>query len=77
MPAEAVKGPWFDIPAFTHSSQCRSCKAVVYWVLTPAGKRMPVDCDVDGGHEPTIYEPGHGVSHFSTCPDRDEWRKPR
>lgn len=42
---------------------CRSCKAAVLWCVTPAGKRSPVNAD--------------GTSHFSTCPQADNWRKPR
>jgi hypothetical protein len=75
--SDAERGPWFDVPAGTRPSQCRSCKAVVYWIETAAGRKMPVDVDVPGGYEPRVGEEGHGVSHFSTCPDRDEWRKPK
>lgn len=77
----AVNGPWFDVPAGTRPSECRSCKATVFWIETDYGKRMPVDCDVAGGYEPGPRSPrgdhldGHGVSHFSTCPDADTWRK--
>lgn len=79
----AVKGPWFDVPAGTKPSECRSCRATIYWIETPNGKRMPVDCDVDGGSEPWKGVPGdgerdgHGVSHFATCEQADEWRKLR
>lgn len=46
---------------------CRSCSAKTIMVRTAMGKAMPVDVPVDG--EPII-------SHFSTCPQSKEWRKP-
>ena len=42
-------------------SQCRSCQAVIFWGETPNGRRAPFDPD--------------GQSHFSTCPDRRQWRR--
>lgn len=69
-----TKGPWFDVPAGTREAECRSCSAEVYWIVTKNDRRMPVDCSVPGGWAPTDKEGGHGVSHFSTCPDRDRWR---
>lgn len=31
--------------------ECRSCKALMFWVITPRGKKMPVDAkpDPNGG----------------------------
>jgi hypothetical protein len=40
---------------------CRSCSAKIMWTTTPRGKRAPLNAD--------------GTSHFSTCPQRDTWRK--
>lgn len=68
---------FFAVPAATSPGQCRSCKAVVFWIETGSGKKMPIDCDVDGGAEPSARSGGQGVSHFVTCPDRDTWRKSR
>lgn len=68
---------FFDVPAGTRAAQCRSCKAVIYWIELPSGKRMPVDCDVDGAYEPTEREDGSGVSHFATCPDAAHHRRPQ
>lgn len=45
------------------SARCRSCSALICWVRTPHGKRMPIDPD--------------GTSHFATCPQADAWRRPR
>lgn len=53
----------FEIPPNVGPSQCKSCSAVIYWVK-PDGYRTtahPVNPD--------------GYSHFSTCPNADEWRK--
>jgi hypothetical protein len=74
-------------------SKCGSCRAPVVWVITAAGRKMPVDAvPVDDGDfyagedgRYTKVQPfgdaPEGVdrftSHFVTCPDRDEWRKPR
>lgn len=83
---------WVEVPANTPAAQCRSCHQTIYWVCTFSGKRMPVDCDVEGGQRPrrpapqgddghgpgmTFGMPGRGVSHFATCGDADRWRKPR
>ena len=51
----------FEIPAGTPSAVCRGCRATIYWIVTAAGRRMPVDAD--------------GVSHFATCPDHAKFRK--
>lgn len=73
---------YFDVPAGTPRAECRSCHAPVYWIATAAGKRMPVDCAVDGGANPFKGVPGDGgerdgkgVSHFVTCPNADLHRK--
>lgn len=54
-------------------SACRSCKAPVTWVITAAGKKMPID-----GHLlDSAFEPGAHVSHWSTCPDAAKFRRPK
>lgn len=64
------------IPAGTTPKRCRSCKAEVYWVDGPNGKRVIVSAAVGvGGLPPTDTEPGHGVSHFADCPQAAEWRR--
>jgi hypothetical protein len=75
--AAAPRGPFFVVPAGTRASECRSrnCRAEVYWIVTDNNRRMPVDCDVPGGSEPTAREPGQGVSHFATCADADNFRR--
>jgi len=53
---------------------CKSCTAPIYWITTVNGKNMPVNREVKvilddmgkliRGHE----------SHFSTCPQGQQWR---
>lgn len=81
---------FYDVPAGTRSSICsgESCGADIYWIITSNGKKMPVDCAVEGGHTPTakldplqldlvgevtIERDGRGVSHFQTCTDADRF----
>lgn len=61
----------YEIPAGTPLDQCRSCKEPIYWIKTPAGRRMPVDPKPgpEGGDTFT------GTSHFATCKDAKAWRK--
>lgn len=51
----------FEIPEGTPMATCSSCRANVRWITTANGKKMPCDDD--------------GVSHFVTCPNRDQHRK--
>ena len=64
----------FDIPATVTPGSCSSCRAPIVWIITKAGKRMPVDWDSS-----TVELDGvrRGVSHFSTCPQADAHRKSR
>ncbi|MES2210935.1 MAG: hypothetical protein V4515_12255 [Chloroflexota bacterium] len=61
-----------DVPAFVgwtvpegwtpdNIGRCRSCSAEVLWCLTPNGKKAPLNAD--------------GTSHFSNCPQSDQWRR--
>ncbi len=50
----------FAIPKDAQPTECRSCKALIYWIK-PKDKPMPVNPD--------------GVSHFATCPQAGKWRK--
>lgn len=78
------QGPFFPVPAHIQQGECRSCHAPIYWVRTTSGKHMPVDCDVEGGRRPFVPVPGDGepqaglgVSHFATCSNAAQHRKPR
>lgn len=46
---------FYDVPAGTRPTTCRGpqCQARMYWITTPYGSRVPVDCDVDGGRRPS------------------------
>lgn len=41
-------------------SRCKGCRAPIYWVYTPRGKRMPVNAD--------------GTPHWQTCPDARKFK---
>jgi len=62
--------------AFPRESNCRSCRAPIVWLRTNTGHRMPVNADTAQPHD-EIFVYGRHVSHFSTCPQRDDWRKRR
>ena len=67
-----IKYQWYDVPAGTREAECRGCAAPIYWITTPKGAKLPVDCSVDGAWSPsdtrgTTPHDGHGVSHFQTC----------
>ena len=54
--------------------RCRSCRGMIIWFETPAGKKMPVDADtVDPEDDELLI--GKHISHFATCPDSRKWRK--
>lgn len=52
----------FPVPEGARTTSCRSCGAAVIWIVTEAGKRMPVDASTR-------------ESHFATCPNAAEHRK--
>lgn len=60
------KGTTFRVTE-DNRAECRSCGAPILWCVTARGKKMPVDVPADD--EPT-------TSHFATCPNAQEWRKP-
>lgn len=51
----------FEIPQGAPPARCRGCLQPIYWIITKAGKRMPVDPD--------------GTSHFATCPKAASFRR--
>lgn len=53
----------FIIPVGTASRHCSTCRATIYWIVTRAGRKMPVDPD--------------GTSHFATCAQAAQHRRPR
>jgi hypothetical protein len=46
------------------------------WLITSAGKRMPVNADTAEDAD-VLYEQGRHVSHFATCAQADQWRRPK
>lgn len=57
---------------------CRTCGAAVIWITTPSGRPMPLEAKGE-----TMYLPGPPAkavtahrSHFSSCPQAKDWRKP-
>jgi hypothetical protein len=50
---------------FDNDSHCRSCGASIEWWITPKGKKMPMDVQLDGSCE----------SHWANCPDAKDWKK--
>lgn len=77
-------------PTCYEIATCTSCGRDIIWCKTPQGKRMPVDAEpVKGGNlrledvqdeGPCVYctKAGEGthVSHFATCPNAAQHRKP-
>lgn len=53
----------FTVPPGAQAQSCRGCQAVIFWILTSLGNKMPVNAD--------------GTSHFATCPDANKFRKPK
>jgi len=73
-------------------ASCRSCSASIEWATwANSGKAVPLDVGaVSNGNLAVVAGKVHTytaederlgrdrrVSHFVTCPDRAEWRKPR
>lgn len=57
---------------------CRGCGAGVLWTVTAGGKKMPLDpkpvsgIDVESGEVRRVR-----VSHFATCPNAGDFRRPK
>lgn len=56
--------------------RCTTCRAQIIWFVTEAGRNMPVDADTVEA-EDDEYEPPRHVSHFATCKQADQHRRPR
>ncbi len=68
------------------TSNCRSCNAPIVWTRSVGGKAMPLDAkpakglvidttfggDMPGARVVDVY-----TSHFSTCPQAAQHRKPK
>ena len=56
--------------------RCRGCNAKIIWFKTEAGKNMPVDADTVEADDDELDLDRH-ISHFSTCPKANQFRRPR
>jgi len=54
---------------FSNHGRCRGCREEVEWYETPNKKKIPMNLMAHGS--------SLAVSHFTTCPKRDEFRKER
>lgn len=69
---------------------CRSCGAEILWAVTEKGRRIPLDakaekrfvsapCDANAPDADQVHVRVEDtyVSHFATCPQADQHRRPR
>lgn len=68
-------------------SACRGCGAKIIWIITPAGRRMPLDFEPvgnalwvidpnnEGAESPRAFPAAPRKSHFASCPHADAFRK--
>lgn len=62
MTAAPRKPVTFEIPDDADRGECRSCGEPIAWVVTPKGKKMPVELKTR-------------ESHFAHCPEAQKWRR--
>ncbi len=68
-------------------AKCRSCDAKITWFqMVKSGKKMPFDgepvyikteTDPASGQLIGYVDSSINASHFATCPDRNDWRRPK
>lgn len=58
------------------SATCKSCGKEIRWLKTRDDKNMPVDAETVGRDE-TIFDHAKHKSHFATCPNANQHRRPR
>ena len=62
----------------TRVTACKSCGQKIVWRETMAGKKIPLDFDSFTTKIESDYEEVDSrFVHFSTCPQADQWRRPR
>lgn len=69
------------------TSTCKGCGASIVWIVTEAGKNMPLDAktttmwlvDAEGAQQgsPRAKPVQVRAPHWSTCPNADDFRRPR
>jgi hypothetical protein len=55
---------------------CQACAKPIVWVMTAAGKGMPVDATSANEGDRT-FDPSRHVSHFVTCPEASTFKRRR
>ena len=56
--------------------RCSSCRAQIIWLKTAKGKNMPVDADTVKPEDTVFDAESDHISHFATCPNANQHRKP-
>ena len=62
---------------------CREpkCDAAIVWMITPAGKHMPVDADsvdeatLEWQDGKPMYDSSEHTAHWGTCKDPDRFKR--
>ena len=57
-------------------TRCKTCRARIIFLSTSSGKKMPVDADTVEADDEEFDSSRH-VSHFRTCKQADQHRRPR
>ena len=65
-----------DYPRHRFAKRCSSCQAWVVWFRTKKGKYMPVD-ESSTQPDDDVLDLTRHKSHFATCPNADQHRRPR
>ena len=58
-------------------TECRSCGMPILWGVTANDKRAPFDACPITGKAYIMHGNDKPTNHFATCPQRDQWRKPK
>ena len=67
-------------------TKCRSCDAPVIWAVTRKQKWILIDATSYDHNQPwtdhatgkaPLFVHHKNVAHFATCPEADNWRRPR
>ena len=64
----------------TKTSLCKGCQKPIVWAKSSEGKMIPIDprppiyaYSTEGGETVARRVFAHGVSHFATCPNADNF----
>jgi hypothetical protein len=56
--------------------RCSKCRARIVWFRTARLRMMPIDADSVNAEDAGL-DLSHHVSHFATCPNAEDFRRPR